>query len=287
MKKKLYVFAGIFGIFLLCAVIHFFRMPNLTIVYDYKGNAYTQNVRSPFRKKIKLDGYTNITYVTPNEKGYFCYAKDENGNGCFLSVENNEVKAMIPEEHKYSLIQYTAVYDNCFFIEYYYRDVDNSDNTGVYLLIDFVKKEIYSHDRSNMTVSSGEALWWVNDEHMICKFEKGAYNEIAEADWIIGIQNNHLIFYKADIIYQIDVFTDEVSVCEYKVDFHEYNDIYFEWIHQFPGDYFIGCIYSFLDQYLPIPFLTHTHVINVNTGKSILLFSSIGKPYENLKIIEE
>ena len=142
MKKKLCVLAGIFGILLVCAVIHVFRMPNLTIVYDYKGNAYTQNVRSPFRKKIKLDGYTNITYVTLNENGYFCYAKDENGNGCFLSVENNEVKAMIPEEHKYSLIQYTAVYDDCFFIEYYYRDVDNSGNTGAYLLIYFVKKEI-------------------------------------------------------------------------------------------------------------------------------------------------
>lgn len=287
MKKKFYILAGVFGVVLLFAVIHFFRMPNLTIVYDYKGNAYTQNVRSPFRQKIKLEGYSDITFVTPNEKGYFCYAKDGNGNGCFLSVENGEVKAMLPEEHKYSFIQYTAVYDDCFFIQYYYRDVDNSDNTGACLLIDFSNKEIYSRDHSCLTLSTGDALWWLNDDHMICKFENGSYKEITEADWIIGIQNNCLIFHKADIIYQIDVYSDNISVCEYKTNFNEYYDICFESIHQFPSNYFAACIYSILDEYLPIPILTHTHVVNVNTGKSMLLFSSIGKPYKNIKIIEK
>ena len=287
MKKKLYVLAGVFGIVLLFAVIHFFRMPDLTIVYDYNGNAYTQNVRSPFRQKIKLEGYTNITFVTPNEKGYFCYAKDENGNGCFLSVEGNEVRAVIPEEHRYSLIQYTAVYDNCFFIEYYYRDVDISGNTGVHLLIDFENNEMRSHPLTNITVSSGDALWWVNDDHMICKFENGVYKEITEANWIIGTQNNYLIFYKTNTVYQIDVYTDEVSVCEYKANFREFEDLYFEWTLQFTGNYFVACSYSFLDEYLPIPILTHTYAINIHTGKSTLLFSSIGKPYENIKLFEE
>lgn len=287
MKKKLYVLSGIFGILLLCAVIHFFRMPNLTVVYDYNGNAYTQNVRSPFRKKITVEGYTDITFVTPNENGYFCSAKDENGNGCFLSVEGDKVTAIVPKAHKYSHIRYAAVYGNCFFIDYYYSDADNGVNTRAYLLVDFTDNEIYSHDYPNMIMSSGSALWWVNDGHTICKFENGTYNEITEADWIIGIQNNSLIFYKSDVVYQIDVHTNDVSVCDYKANFLEYYDICFEWAHQFSGDYFIACIYNFLDEYLPLPILTHTHVVNINTGKSVLLFSGTGKPYENIRIIEK
>lgn len=287
MKKKFYILAGVFGVVLLFAVIHFFRMPNLTIVYDYKGNAYTQNVRSPFRQKIKLEGYSDITFVTPNEKGYFCYAKDENGNGCFLSVENGEVKVEITEEHTNSFINYTAVFNGCLFAEYCFKDADIGDYCGAYLLIDFLNEKTYSYEKTYTVISSGNALWWINDDHMICKFENENATEIAKASWIVGVQNNFLLFYEANTLYQIDVESNEITECAYKADFQSYSTIGFHNIAVFNGDYYVGCKLSLLDHSFPTAFITHTSLTNINTGKTVILYSSTGKIYENIKTIEE
>lgn len=205
MKKKFYILAGVFGVILLFAVIHFFRMPNLTIVYDYKGNAYTQNVRSPFRKKIKLEGYSHITFVTPNEKGYFCYAKDENGNGCFLSVENEKITAKILQEHSDLYIYWTDIYNDTYLVSCGYDNYESYSD----MLIDF---------------ASGKTLY--NEDWEIDRTPKGAY--------------------------------------------------------------YVECKLSPADANVkPDAIITHTLVIDQKTGDEMLMYSSIGKNYENIKIIEE
>lgn len=205
MKKKIYILAGIFGILLLCAVIHLFRMPDLTIVYDYNGNAYTQNVRSPFRKKVKLKGYKDITFVTPGENGYFCYARDENGNGCFLSVEDSEVTAKVLQEQSDLYIYWSDIHNGMYLISCWYDDPENYTR----MLINFPAEKII-------------------------------YNEYLEAD----------------------------SPPE--------------------GEYSVECKLSPAHEDVkPTASTTHTIVINRQTGDEILIYSSIGKKYEHIKIFEE
>ena len=146
MLKKHHIMIGIVVLVLVCTAIHYLRMPNITIVYDYNGNAYTQNTRSPFRQKITLEGYTDITFVTPNDNGYYCHAKSENGNGCFLSVVNDKVAIEIPEDYSETTVYGAMIYNDMFLIDYSY-DISRINQSTSYLLIDFSTGEKHYYDQ--------------------------------------------------------------------------------------------------------------------------------------------
>ena len=285
MLKKHNIIVGIAIMILICAAIHYLRMPNITIVYDYNGNAYTQNMRSLFRKKITLEGYTDISFVTPKDNGYYCHAKNENGNGCFLSVVNDKVAVEIPEDYSNATVYGAMIYNDMFLIDYSY-DISRINQSTSYLLIDFSTGEKYYYDNAELVLSSNSALWWISDESIICKYQNNVYEEITVGGYLIGIQDGCVLFVKSGEVYQIDCETNEVSICEYKTDFRSYLSIGTEPLPQFENNYYVGCKYSFFSGYDPTALITHTSVSDINTGKTVVLYSSVGKVYNHIKIIE-
>ncbi len=289
-KKKKFIILIVSAILLLCAAIYYFSLPDENLVYDYNGNAYTQNTRSFFIKKITLPGYMEITHVITADDGWFCCAKNKNKKDCYLFVsKDNQITEVLSDNYYNSSINDVFIYNNMYsIICWYQKTSDEDDIVFTWLTVDFSEKKLNYQKppkrfSSYATISDGENLWG-SDGKNIYKFENGKNIAITEGESVIGIDNDKLLFECQSNICQLDLKTYEKSDADYNLNIYEYRTIDFE-SFSVKDNNFVGCKLSFFEHSEGSSVVSHTVISDLSKGRKFILFGSVGKVYENIRII--
>ena len=286
--KRRYIFFIVLIVFVAIVIYKFIQMPSIDITYDYNGNSYIQNTKSLSRHKIILQGYNNITNIVDSSDGWFCHAKNSDDKGCFLYVTDNGVKEVIEDKCDNSFIGDSFIYKGKYSILYSYQKTDQDEPINTFLSIDFdERKLLYQTDPfSNavgLIVSDGKSLW-LSDGQNILKYSDEGFVEVTKGSFIIGTENNILLFEHKFNLYQLNLKTNEIIDCEYDIDVNEYQITDFISNFGISGNYIIGCKLG--SKYADgQSIITHTSMFDIDKKKSCILFNSIGKIYKNINVV--
>lgn len=287
MKRKHILFI-LLSVFVSIIIYRCVKIPSINIIYEYNSNSYIQNTKSLFGHKITLPGYNSITNIVESSDGWFCYAKNNDGKGCFLYVTVDSVTEVSEDEFENSFISDSFLYKNKYVILYSYQKMDKNKPIKTLLSIDFnEKKLLYQTDPFDnavgLIVSDGKSLW-CSDGQNIFKYSDECFEEVTKGSFIIGIEKNMLLYEHNFNLYQLNLKTNEIINCEYDVDVNEYQITDFVSGFGVSGDYIIGCKpgSKYTDGQ---SIITHTSVVDTDKKKSYLLFNSFGKIFKNIRVV--
>ncbi|WP_177916802.1 hypothetical protein [uncultured Eubacterium sp.] len=286
-------------ILVLTAVAFCLYTPGVKIVYNMNGEAFMQNTASIKRSKISLDGYDKIWNVLPSDNGYYACASNDNGE-YYICVSNEKVTGAVKSDinisdcNCYNFFecngQYSLVLGN----------ITNADNPteGVeeelLITVDFTadkySKTALPQMFSYSTITDGTALYASSFDDGIYSYENGEQAKILNGNFnIVMIYENNLYFNDLDKsddkVFMYNLSDNEIKEAGFSVNVSNYSLIDYVPIFDTDGKYIIASKFGSTLTDNKSAFL-HTKIINKNTNRKYIVCSSIGKEYENIKIVK-
>ena len=292
--KKNKCLAIVFAILIFVAVlliIHFIRLPNTTIIYDYNDEAYIQKTHSPFKQKIEIENYKNITFVTLADDGWCCYAQNGLGN-CFLFVDSNGKVLEIPEEkHEFSAVKGIFPYEDTFIVEYSYIDNNTEKVNRAFLLLDFDNEAMHYLDKPQgigaySTICFNGKIYGSDGKNIYC-YSNQISQPIVDGRSVVGYMDNNVIIEQEDglILYNPD--TEEISESNLSIDMKLYRTVDYGSTISFYDNCFLGCKPGYFDVSDGWGPISYTFFTDIDSGKKTILYSSLGRIYENIQIVDK
>lgn len=269
--------------------------PSFYVVYNYNGSAYVQNSRSLFKRKITLPGYSDITNVTAGENGWFCCAKNNDGENCFLYIQHGDIEEIVfSDTAHYSYYGQALACGSQYILEYVCQPEDSSQEESPKLLVvDFFQNQIQALDTGpeigvGAIVSDGESIYG-SDGKTLYRYAGGEWTGLTDCFQILGLKDDELYINKPDTdgVFQMDLNTGQMKPYGGKTDFERYFTIDFISVPVFQGDWCVGCQLGWLKYSSGTTLATHTTIENTSSGVHLILPNSVGKVYENIQIVPQ